>query len=205
MKSSSIDKLCHILATDLSLDLSSFDMDMSLDMDLTYDMDINGQNGWSNGAHPEKSAQRMPQNANNSVSNGNNRKVVEELPQKSGSDDGSNFKELKQRWESMATVSPNGCKSATNSPNVGLNRKVDNICEAKRVSNKANKTGVKPETPRKPQLVLRRPQSSIPRPTTLNTENPKRSQRKSMIPVPKGGQTKSPVYAKVKSNAGFKP
>ena len=185
INTNSIDKLCQLLAMDLS-----FKKLMNI---------INGPNVPPNRSNLESVVETKENPMNSNVNNN----MVQDLDQKSSTSEGEEslqFKELKKRWESLATVSPTDVKFMANGSNTDYTNK-DFKTTSNQTSSNLNKNSVKPEIARKPKLVLRRPQSSIPRPTTLNTENPTHSHRKSLIPVPKSGQTKSPVvYApKIKS------
>lgn len=183
---SSIDKLCQLLAMDLS-----FKKMMNI---------INGQNSSANLHNfetvPEVKEEYLFNNNNNNSEDILQNKSVEEMSNK----DGSNFKELRKHWETLAT-SPG---SSTNTLTHSLPKKESN--ETKEKPKDSKDSCEKPVVAKKPQLVLRRPLSYNTRPTTLNTKNPVISHRKSMIPVPKSGQTKSPTVfgTKIKSNIAFK-
>ncbi|XP_054161946.1 uncharacterized protein LOC128959933 isoform X2 [Oppia nitens] len=198
INTNSIDKLCQLLAMDLS-----FKKLMNI---------INGQNVSINkGSQSENCTQNTPQNAfNENIDNG-----YESTKTAKYNTDSNSFKELKQRWESLATITSDIKLKPNSSINGVINQesiasKVETKDSTSQVRSKqmSNKIAGKPEIARKPKLVLRRPQSSIPRPTTLNTENSTNSHYKSMIPVPKTGQTKSnrAIHtSRVKTQTGLKP
>ena len=198
VNTNSIDKLCQLLAMDLSFKKlmniingptvlphkrSNFETVAETKEEKYLESDINSN---KNNSISEESSKRL---STNPLPNG----------------EGFRFQELKQRWESLAALSPTDGKTTTLSNTSIDKNNLNSLENSKRVEIEGQKVRPKPEIARKPQVVLRRPQSSIPRPTSLNTENPIYSHRKSFIPVPKAG-IKSPVNytPKLKTNIGSK-
>ena len=182
INTNSIDKLCQLLAMDLSFKkLMNIIDEQNCRQNLTNRSNMEAVRAAKDGQHSE-----CKQNTSDEQLSLNPNKET------------MHFKELQKRWELLAALSPTDPKTVTSA---GLCQKSGQLSE-KVEPNRAVK---KPEVARKPQVVLRRPQSSIPRPTSLNTDPTAHSHRKSLIPVPKPG-LRSPVShsSKTKSNGGHK-
>lgn len=214
----SIDKLCQLLA-----------------MDLSFNKQMNNINRQSVGTEKRSNFETLLETKEEKLSdydnNLNNNYIFEDsletlstnpIDELSNKDkDGSYFRELKQMWESLAashsywwdrliptqpTPEPKPMPNQISDSNYDKIDDKNNSNAFEKNKRKGEevrqKSVVKPEIPRKPKVVVRRPHSSIPRPTSLNTENRNCvAIRKSLIPVPKTG-LKSPVNytPKLKSN-----